>query len=73
MTRNTLPPCRSAVRFSLVEQVRERRSPYSEYRVDISAAYRRDKVVDIYVAPVSEDRFGRHLQERSMADKTTAR
>ena len=40
---------------TLVEQVRERRAPVNEYRVDISSPrLGPDKVVDIYVAPVIE-------------------
>jgi two-component system nitrogen regulation sensor histidine kinase GlnL len=58
--------------LTLVEQVRERNSPFNEYRVDISSPrIGADKVVDIYVAPVVE-RPGCvvvMLQERSMADK----
>jgi two-component system nitrogen regulation sensor histidine kinase GlnL len=58
--------------LTLVEQVRERRSPFNEYRVDISSPrVGSDKVVDIYVAPVSEmaGSVVIMLQERSMADK----
>lgn len=58
--------------LTLVEQVRERRSPVNEYRVDISSPrIGGDKVVDLYVAPVAE-RPGSVVvmfQERSMADK----
>ncbi|MCC0038588.1 MAG: nitrogen regulation protein NR(II) [Brucellaceae bacterium] len=74
LTRNTLSrfvPFGSPL-LTLVEQVRERRSPYNEYRVDISSPrIGEDKVVDIYVAPVSEipDSVVIMLQERSMADK----
>ncbi|MBX3531077.1 MAG: nitrogen regulation protein NR(II) [Rhizobiaceae bacterium] len=58
--------------LTLVEQVRERRSPFNEYRVDISSPrVGADKVVDIYVAPVAElpGSVVIMLQERSMADK----
>lgn len=58
--------------LTLVEQVRERRSPFNEYRVDISSPrIGIDKVVDIYVAPVPElpGSVAVMLQERSMADK----
>ena len=58
--------------LTLVDQVRERRGPYNEYRVDISSPrLGPDKIVDIYVAPASE-RPGPVVvmfQERSMADK----
>ena len=58
--------------LTLVEQVRERRSPFNEYRVDISSPrIGADKLVDIYVAPVPEvpGSVVIMLQERSMADK----
>ncbi|MCT8989565.1 nitrogen regulation protein NR(II) [Chelativorans sp. SCAU2101] len=58
--------------LSLVEQVRERRAPFNEYRVDISSPrLGPDKAVDIYVAPVSElpGSVVVMLQERSMAEK----
>jgi two-component system, NtrC family, nitrogen regulation sensor histidine kinase GlnL len=58
--------------LALVEQVRERKSPVNEYRVDISSPrLGNDRLVDIYVAPVSEE-LGSVvvlLQERLMADK----
>ncbi|MCB1381866.1 MAG: nitrogen regulation protein NR(II) [Notoacmeibacter sp.] len=57
---------------ALVEQVRERRAPVNEYRVDISSPrLGTDKVVDIYVAPVPElpGSVVVMFQERSMADK----
>jgi two-component system nitrogen regulation sensor histidine kinase GlnL len=58
--------------LTLVEQVRERRSPFNEYRVDISSPRLGvERVVDLYVAPVPE--LSGHVvimfQERSMADK----
>lgn len=58
--------------LALVEQVRERRSPVNEYRVDISSPrLGNDRLVDIYVAPVMEAQGAVVvlLQERSMADK----
>jgi len=58
--------------LTLVDQVRERRSPFNEYRVDISSPrIGADKVVDLYVAPVSEmpGSVVVMFQERSMADK----
>jgi two-component system nitrogen regulation sensor histidine kinase GlnL len=58
--------------LTLVEQVRERRSPYNEYRVDVSSPrIGTDKVVDLYVAPVTEipGSVVIMFQERSMADK----
>ena len=58
--------------LTLVEQVRERRAPFNEYRVDISSPrLGSERVVDLYVAPVAE--LPGHVvvmfQERSMADK----
>jgi two-component system nitrogen regulation sensor histidine kinase GlnL len=58
--------------LSLVEQVRERRAPVNEYRVDISSPRLGvERIVDIYVAPVPElpGSVVVMLQERSMADK----
>jgi two-component system nitrogen regulation sensor histidine kinase GlnL len=58
--------------LALIEQVRERRAPVNEYRVDISSPrLGADKIIDIYVAPVSElpDSVVVMFQERSMADK----
>ena len=58
--------------LTLVEQVRERRAPVNEYRVDISSPrIGAEKIVDIYVAPVPEipGAVVVMLQERSMADK----
>lgn len=58
--------------LSLVEQVRERRAVFNEYRVDISSPrLGSDRIVDIYVAPVTE-RQGTVVvmfQERTMAEK----
>ncbi|MBD0416228.1 nitrogen regulation protein NR(II) [Tianweitania sp. Rool2] len=56
----------------LIEQVRERRSPVNEYRVDLSSPRLGiEKVVDIYAAPVTEmpGSVVVMFQERSMADK----
>ncbi|MET0576728.1 MAG: nitrogen regulation protein NR(II) [Mesorhizobium sp.] len=58
--------------LTLVEQVRERRAPVNEYRVDISSPRLGvEKIVDIYVAPVPElpGSVVVMFQERSMADK----
>ncbi len=58
--------------LTLVDQVRERRAPVNEYRVDVSSPrIGPDKEVDIYVAPVIEEPGSVvvMLQERSMADK----
>lgn len=74
LSRNTLSnfvPFGSPL-LTLVEQVRERHSPVNEYRVDISSPrLGPDKVVDIYVAPVTESPGSVVVmfQERSMADK----
>ncbi|MEO3385868.1 nitrogen regulation protein NR(II) [Mesorhizobium sp. CAU 1741] len=58
--------------LTLVDQVREQRAPFNEYRVDISSPrLGPERVVDLYVAPVPE--LPGHVvvmfQERSMADK----
>lgn len=58
--------------LALVAQVRERRAPVNEYRVDISSPRLGvEKIVDIYAAPVPElpGSVVVMLQERSMADK----
>lgn len=58
--------------LELIDQVRERQAPVSEYRVDIeSPRLPGDKVVDIYAAPLPErpDGVVVMLQERTMADK----
>ncbi|PRX09858.1 UNVERIFIED_ORG: PAS/PAC sensor signal transduction histidine kinase [Martelella mediterranea] len=54
-----------------IEQVRERRAPVNEYRVDLSSPrLGQDKLVDIYVAPVGEEgSVVLVFQVRSMADK----
>ena len=58
--------------LALIEQVRERRAPVNEYRVDVSSPkLGGDRLVDLYVAPVP-DQPGSVVvlfQERSMADK----
>ncbi len=58
--------------LTLVDQVRERHSPFNEYRVDISSPrIGVEKIVDLYVAPVPElpGSVVAMFQERSMADK----
>ncbi len=58
--------------LALIEQVRERRAPVNEYRVDLSSPrLGADKLVDIYVAPVNPlpGSVVVVFQERSMADK----
>ncbi|MHA7968945.1 two-component system sensor histidine kinase NtrB [Rhizobium terricola] len=58
--------------LALIEQVRERRAPVNEYRVDLSSPrLGQDKLVDLYVAPVLSQpgNVVVVLQERSMADK----
>ncbi|MCO5084060.1 MAG: nitrogen regulation protein NR(II) [Rhizobiaceae bacterium] len=58
--------------LQLVEQVRERRAPVNEYRVDVSSPRLGvEKVVDLYAAPVPEfpGSVVIMFQERSMADK----
>lgn len=58
--------------LALVDQVRERRAPVNEYRVDISSPRLGiEKMVDLYAAPVPEfpGSVVVMFQERSMADK----
>ncbi|MDK9695993.1 MAG: nitrogen regulation protein NR(II) [Siculibacillus sp.] len=58
--------------LGLIEQVRERGAPVSEYRVDLeSPRLPGEKLVDIYATPLAErpDCVVVMLQERSMADK----
>ncbi len=58
--------------LQLVDQVRERRAPVNEYRVDVSSPRLGvEKVVDLYAAPVPEfpGSVVIMFQERSMADK----
>ncbi|RCW24888.1 PAS/PAC sensor signal transduction histidine kinase [Ciceribacter lividus] len=58
--------------LALIDQVRERRAPVNEYRVDLSSPrLGEDKLVDLYVAPVVSDPGSVVVvfQERSMADK----
>ena len=58
--------------LALIDQVRARRAPVNEYRVDLSSPrLGPDKLVDIYVAPVNGTPGSVVVvfQERSMADK----
>jgi two-component system nitrogen regulation sensor histidine kinase GlnL len=58
--------------LTLIEQVRERKAPVNEYRVDLSSPrLGADKLVDLYVAPVLSEQGSVVVvfQERSMADK----
>tara|TARA_R110002126_G_scaffold79509_1_gene197217 strand:- start:26999 stop:28132 length:1134 start_codon:yes stop_codon:yes gene_type:complete len=58
--------------LALIEQVRERRAPVNEYRVDVSSPrLGGDRLVDLYVAPVTEQSGSVVIlfQERTMADK----
>lgn len=58
--------------LALVDQVRARKTPVNEYRVDVSSPrIGVEKVVDLYVAPVPEfpGSVVVMFQERSMADK----
>jgi two-component system nitrogen regulation sensor histidine kinase GlnL len=58
--------------LALIEQVRERKAPVNEYRVDLSSPkLGQEKLVDLYVAPVSGEPGSVVVvfQERSMADK----
>ncbi|MBB3658629.1 two-component system nitrogen regulation sensor histidine kinase GlnL [Rhizobium sp. BK650] len=58
--------------LALIDQVRERKGPVNEYRVDLSSPrLGQDKLVDIYVAPVVTEPGSVVVvfQERSMADK----
>ncbi|MFN7104840.1 MAG: PAS domain-containing protein, partial [Pseudorhizobium sp.] len=58
--------------LALIDQVRERRAPVNEYRVDLSSPrLGQDKLVDLYVAPVVSEPGSVVVvfQERSMADK----
>lgn len=74
LSRNTLAkliPFGSPL-LTLVDQVRERRVPVNEYRVDVSSPRLGiEKMVDLYAAPVPElpGSVVVMLQERSMADK----
>jgi two-component system nitrogen regulation sensor histidine kinase GlnL len=74
LARNTLAklvPFGSPL-LTLVDQVRERRAPVNEYRVDVSSPRLGiEKMVDLYVAPVPEfpGSVVVMFQERSMADK----
>jgi two-component system nitrogen regulation sensor histidine kinase GlnL len=58
--------------LELIDQVRERKAPVNEYRVDLSSPrLGQDKLVDLYVAPVVTEPGSVVVvfQERSMADK----
>ncbi|WP_422369992.1 two-component system sensor histidine kinase NtrB [Hoeflea sp.] len=58
--------------LELIDQVRERKAPVNEYRVDLSSPrLGGDKLVDLYVAPVAgiPENVVVVFQERSMADK----
>ncbi|MBT9370196.1 nitrogen regulation protein NR(II) [Rhizobium sp. CSW-27] len=58
--------------LALIDQVRERRAPVNEYRVDLSSPrLGQEKLVDLYVAPVVSEPGSVVVvfQERSMADK----
>jgi two-component system, NtrC family, nitrogen regulation sensor histidine kinase GlnL len=58
--------------LALIDQVRERRAPVNEYRVDLSSPrLGQEKLVDLYVAPVVSEAGSVVVvfQERSMADK----
>ena len=58
--------------LALIDQVRERKAPINEYRVDLSSPrLGQDKLVDLYVAPVIAEPGSVVVvfQERSMADK----
>ncbi|WP_064709019.1 two-component system sensor histidine kinase NtrB [Rhizobium bangladeshense] len=58
--------------IALIDQVRERKAPVNEYRVDLSSPrLGQDKLVDLYVAPVLSEPGAVVIvfQERSMADK----
>ena len=58
--------------LTLIDQVRERRAPFNEYRVDISSPrLGTERLVDLYASPVAEipGAVVVMFQERSMADK----
>ncbi|MGF9561905.1 nitrogen regulation protein NR(II) [Neorhizobium sp. JUb45] len=58
--------------LALIDQVRERKAPVNEYRVDLSSPrLGQEKLVDLYVAPVTSEPGSVVVvfQERSMADK----
>ncbi|MCJ8520565.1 two-component system nitrogen regulation sensor histidine kinase GlnL [Pseudorhizobium tarimense] len=68
---STLIPFGSPL-LALIDQVRERKAPVNEYRVDLSSPrLGQDKLVDLYVAPVASEPGSVVVvfQERSMADK----
>ncbi|MGQ2907255.1 MAG: two-component system sensor histidine kinase NtrB [Aliihoeflea sp.] len=58
--------------ITLINQVRERRAPFNEYRVDISSPrLGTDRLVDLHASPIAEipGAVVVMFQERSMADK----
>lgn len=59
--------------LALIGQVRDRRGPINEYKVDLSSPrLGKDKIVDLYASPLAgskTDDVVIVLQERSMADK----
>jgi two-component system nitrogen regulation sensor histidine kinase GlnL len=58
--------------ITLIQQVRERRAPFNEYRVDISSPrLGTDRLVDLHASPIAEvpGAVVVMFQERSMADK----
>ena len=58
--------------LTLIETVRFRRAPMTEYRVPIgSSRFGDDRIVDVYASPLSDtdDRVALLFQERTMADK----
>ena len=68
---STLIPFGSPL-LALIDQVRDRKAPVNEYRVDLSSPrLGQDKLVDLYVAPVVSEPGSVVVvfQERSMADK----
>jgi len=68
---STLIPFGSPL-LALIDQVRERKAPVNEYRVDLSSPrLGQEKLVDLYVAPVVSEPGSVVIvfQERSMADK----
>lgn len=68
----TLVPFGSPL-LALLDQVRERRAPINEYKVDLSSPrLGKDKLVDLYASPVAlreTEEIVIVLQERSMAEK----
>jgi len=68
----TLVPFGSPL-LALLDQVRERRAPINEYKVDLSSPrLGKDKLVDLYASPIAlreTEEIVIVLQERSMAEK----